>query len=369
MSPTSPILQQPEPDFDTLVGVLSGRREAAKVHQFELLVDGEILQAIQEKYLGRAWIPRTAETTEAYFKQFINMHYLLGYDFVLEGVWRTVWRNHPPLPSLSAEDTAGELARGRREWTDEGKGIITSWETFQQFPWDAIGVDYEPYEIMARHLPDGMKIAVSSCVFEHVLENLLGYEGLFRLINDDPDLVAEIFARWGAKVYDYYKNVIAMDAVGAIFHADDLGFRTATMLPPDYLREHVFPWFRKFAGLAHEHGKPYWYHCCGNIYDCGVIEDIIEIGVDGLHSFENTIIAPGDFKDRYGDRIGMMGGVDMDNLCRMAEDDLRAYIQELLSVCTPGRFALGSGNSVANYVPVDNYIAMLDEGRRFTETM
>ena len=369
MNASSPILEKPEPDFDTLVGVLSGRREAKKVHQFELLVDGEILQAVQEKYLGQPWIPRTAETIEEYFTQFINIHYLLGYDFVLEGVWRTVWRNHPALPSLSAEDTAGDLARDRREWTDEGKGIITSRETLEQFPWDAVDVDYEPYEIMARHLPDGMKIAVSSCVFEHVLENLLGYEGLFRLIIDDPDLVAEVFSRWGRKVYDYYKNAIAMDAVGAIFHADDLGFRTATMLPPDYLRQHVFPWFKKFADLAHEYRKPYWYHCCGNIYNCGVIEDIIDIGVDGLHSFENTIIAPGDFKARYGNRIAMMGGVDMDNLCRMNRADLRAYIRELLATCMPGRFALGSGNSVANYVPLDNYITMLDEGRKFTETM
>ena len=28
MNPASPILERPEPDFDTLVGVLSGRREA-----------------------------------------------------------------------------------------------------------------------------------------------------------------------------------------------------------------------------------------------------------------------------------------------------------------------------------------------------
>jgi hypothetical protein len=122
MSPTNPILERPEPDFDALAGVLSGRREATKVHQFELLVDGEILQAIQEKYLGQAWIPRTAETTEAYFKQFINMHYLLGYDFVLEGVWRTVWRNHPPLPSLIAEDTAGELAESSHHPPGRGSG-------------------------------------------------------------------------------------------------------------------------------------------------------------------------------------------------------------------------------------------------------
>ena len=100
-----------------------------------------------------------------------------------------------------------------------------------------------------------------------------------------------------------------------------------------------------------------------------MIEDIIEIGVDGLHSFENTIVAPEEFKDRYGDRIAMLGGVDMDSLCRMNEADLRDYIRRLLSICMPNRFALGSGNTVANYVPLDNYLIMLEEGRRFTETM
>jgi uroporphyrinogen decarboxylase len=370
VSVVSPILENPEPDFDKLVRVLNGEEEAKKVHQVELVVDGEILQAVQERYLDRKWIPCTGETKEAYIEQIIRIHYLLGYDFVTEGVWRTVWQNHPPLKSPSTEDTAGELARAQREWANEGRGIITSWETFERFPWDEITVDYSPYAVMARHLPDGMKIAVSSCVFEHVLEHLLGYEGLFYLIHDEPDLVAEVFSRWGQKVYDYYRNVVDMEAVGAIFHADDLGFKTSIMLRPEDLRKHVFPWFKKFVDLAHEHGKPYWYHCCGNLYDGGVIEDIIkDVGIDGLHSFEKVIIDPRDFKQRYGSRIAMMGGVDMDNLSRMNEPDLRQYVRDLLETCMPNRFALGSGNTVANYVPVDNYVAMLDEARRFTTTV
>jgi len=366
MSETSPILKEPQPDFGKLVRVLAGEEEAAKVHQVELVIDEEILRAIQQRYLDRPWIPSTDDTKEEYLKQIIHLHYLLGYDFVVQGVWRTVWQNHPPLLAPSAEDTAGELSREKREWANEGHGIITSRETLDAFPWEEIAVDYSPYEIAAKHLPPGMKIAVSSACFEHVLENLLGYEGLFYLMYDDPDLVAEIFVRWGQKVYDYYESVVGMDAVGAIFHADDLGFKTSIMLGPDYLREHVFPWFKKYAELAHRHGKPYWYHCCGNVYGTGVMEDFLEdVRIDGFHSFEKAIIAPGEFKDRYGDRVAMMGGVDMDNLTRMEEGDLRRYIRDILETCMPRRFALGSGNTVANYVPVENYVIMLDEARRW----
>jgi uroporphyrinogen decarboxylase len=30
-----------------------------------------------------------------------------------------------------------------------------------------------------------------------------------------------------------------------------------------------------------------------------------------------------------------------------------------------GRFALGSGNSVTNFTPVENYLIMLDEGIKY----
>ncbi len=30
-----------------------------------------------------------------------------------------------------------------------------------------------------------------------------------------------------------------------------------------------------------------------------------------------------------------------------------------------GGYCLGTGNSVANYIPLDNYLAMVDEGRRY----
>jgi uroporphyrinogen decarboxylase len=318
----NPILKKPNPDFDSLVRVLAGEEEATRVHLMELVLDAEIMQAITEQYLDQKWIPDTEETKEAYIQQTAELFYRLGFDFAVEGVWRSIWKNHPSLQSPSTEDTAGKFSRGIREWANEGRGLITSWETLEQFPWEKITVDYRPYELLARSLPEGMKIVVSSSFFEHVLENLLGYEGLFYLMYDDPDLVAEVFYRWGQKVYDYYKKVVTMDRMGAVFHADDLGFKTSVLLP--------------------------------------------DIHIDGFHSFENVIIDPKVFKKNYGERVAMLGGMDMDNLCQMSEDTLRSTIRELLGNCMPRRFALGTGNTVANYVPLNNYLVLLDEARRWS---
>ena len=75
-------------------------------------------------------------------------------------------------------------------------------------------------------------------------------------------------------------------------------------------------------------------------------------------------------KRKYGKRIAILGGVDVDFLARHAEEEVRKYVCRVLGECAPGGgYALGSGNSVANYIPVENYLAMLDEGRKFNRTI
>jgi len=364
MNSRQPFQKHPAPDFHQLIRVLRGQEQSRRAHPIELVIDTEVLQALQERYLNKKWIPRTAETARDYYAQIGELYRLLGYDGFVEGVWRTSWVNHPALGSPKAVDTAGELSRGAREWAREGSGLIDSWKSFESFPWDMIGVDYRPYELLSHVLRPGMAIFASSSFFEHVLENLLGYEGLFFALADDPALVEAVFVRWGEKVLKYYEDVAGMDHVGAIWHADDLGYKTGTILSPRDLQKYVFPWWKKFADVAHAHGKMFLLHCCGDLFSNGVIDILInEVGIDGLHSFQEVILPVSKCMERFGDRIAILGGVDVDALGRMGAEDLRKYIRGILEKCRPGRFALGSGNTIANYIPVENYLVLLQELR------
>ncbi len=80
----------------------------------------------------------------------------------------------------------------------------------------------------------------------------------------------------------------------------------------------------------------------------------------------DTIKTVEDTKARYGHRIAVLGGIDVGFLCRSNEDAIRRRVRGVLEQCHPGGgYCLGTGNSVANYIPLDNYLVMLDEGRRF----
>jgi uroporphyrinogen decarboxylase len=73
-----------------------------------------------------------------------------------------------------------------------------------------------------------------------------------------------------------------------------------------------------------------------------------------------------EFKKRYGQRVATLGGVDINVLARFEEQPLRQYIRNILEKNMPGgRFALGSGNTIPNYVPLKNYLILLEEAHRW----
>jgi len=118
--------------------------------------------------------------------------------------------------------------------------------------------------------------------------------------------------------------------------------------------------------IAHRSNRPYLLHSCGKLDE--IMPDLInDVKIDAKHSFEDTIQTVVEAFNLYSDRIAILGGIDVNFLCRADEQSVRLRVQETLKICMekPG-YCLGTGNSVANYIPLDNYLAMLDEGHRFT---
>ncbi len=200
-----------------------------------------------------------------------------------------------------------------------------------------------------------------------VLENvmwLMGYRPMSYAMADQPDLVQALFDRVGEMLVHVFDRMASHETVGAVFLGDDMGFKTQTMISPEAMRRYVFPWQRRIVDAVHAHGKPLLLHACGNLD--AVMDDLIDcVGVDAKHSFEDVITPVTEAKKRWGGRVALLGGVDVDLLSRATPQQVRRRTREVLQVCMPGGgYALGSGNSVANYIPVENYLAMLEEGWR-----
>ena len=343
-------------------GVSSGDR----VPFYEHWVDVEVVEAITGAKLSNLDLSDKVEK-ERYWKAIVDFYYSLGYDYVPIEVAPNFARDNIKV----AADTAGPLAHaGGRGWVDENRGMISSWEDFDRYPWPKEDnlLDYSHYEVVAKNLPPEMKIIGNAAggVFEW-LSWLMGLVPLSFAIYDQPELVEAVASKVGEILYKANKNIIELlgDKMCALRMGDDLGFKTGTLLPPEVLRRYIFPWQKKIADLAHEHHLPFILHSCGNLRM--IMDDLIEyVGIDAKHSFEDVIMPAGEAKKKYGDRITILGGVDVNKLATYTGEELRSYVRSILEECAvDGIYALGSGNTIANYIPVENYLIMLDEGRKF----
>ena len=355
----------PRPDAKEFIDIIMGRTRSKRVPLVEYIVDDSLRQPITTGLLGRAWVEYGSdrETQAAYWDNFMAFWRGLGYDFV---------RYEQGMGFANAGSTAtGDTAPGvnkQRHWIEEHKGRITNWNDYETYPWPKIeDVDFFPLEYMTAHIPEGMGLMTchGGGVFEHVSQ-IMSLEGLCMALCEDPALVQAVADRVGELHAAYYRHLADLDHVIALFQGDDMGFRTQTLIGPNELKKYCLPWHKRLAAIAHEHGIPFFLHSCGNLEL--IMDDLIgDVGIDAKHSFEDAIIPVQEFQVRYGDRIGVLGGVDINRLTQDPPEAVRRHTRFLMETCgARGRYAIGSGNSIPSYIPVDNYLAMIDEALDFS---
>jgi uroporphyrinogen decarboxylase len=111
--------------------------------------------------------------------------------------------------------------------------------------------------------------------------------------------------------------------------------------------------------------KPMIYHSDGNI--SMVLEELIELGITGWHPVEKQAHDINEVKARYGDRIALLGNIDLQYTLTKGtpqdvDDEVRTRIRDL---APGGGYCVSSGNSIPEYVPIDNYAAMLEATYRY----
>ena len=329
-----------------------------RVHHIELYHDAEVRDAIAERFELMAGVRPDDPHYE--HKKLIAVNRFCGFDIVQSGLvgMEMTFRR------LTAEDTAEMKRATGRNFMDEHAGPITNWQEFEQYPWPdpSAPAATQDLEWFQDNFPDDMCLTCLTGHFAEFLSWLMGYETLCYALYDQRDLVTAL----AKKITEFHvaelKRMLQFDCVKIIWGSDDMGYKTALLISPDDMRQFVLPGHKKLAEMAHAAGRIYMLHSCGNLTD--IMDDLIhDVKLDAKHSFEDTIEDVRKVKHTYGQHMALLGGIDMDFLCRADAPAIRKRVRETLDVCMPGGgYCLGTGNTAANYIPLDKYLTMVDEG-------
>ena len=328
-----------KPDFNQIMKVL--RLEAPdRPTLFEFFLNGALYGHLAGEEAFHFTYPYTA-TPALTAKAFAAA----GYDYA------TIHASTFSFPTMSKAERARAATYSANEAVS-----ITNREDFDAYPWP----NPDEFDYSAIHnadTPEGMKFMVAgpSGVLENVV-HLIGYDNLALMIYDDEQLVYDIFEAVGSRLVRYYEIAVKSPAIGLLMSNDDWGFNTQTMLSPKDMRRFLFPWHKKIVEVAHNHDLPALLHSCGNL--SAVMDDIIDhLKYDGKHSYEDNIQPVEEAHVQYGHRIATLGGIDMNFVVSKTPAEITARCRKMLEIGKKG-YALGTGNSVPEYVPWENYFAM-----------
>jgi uroporphyrinogen decarboxylase len=324
----------PHPDINALLALLRGEDPGRPV-QFEFWLNDRLERRLAQDHAASDPITRR-----------VIAYARAGYDVV-------------PMV-LSNFAFPRRLQQTGATISQNAYAIITGRASFESYPWpDPDLADERTLAQAIAALPQGMGLAAVAPdgVLENVTE-LVGFERLCAMTIDDPDLVDEIFAAVGSRILRYYQRMLRCPQVRIVIGNDDWGHKGGTMLSPRMMRRWVMPWHERIVAAAHAAGRPAILHSCGRI--AALMDEVIDgLHYDGKHSQEDVIEPVEEAIGRWGSRITIMGGIDVDFLCRAGPEAVRSRAAALLDRTGGRRYALGSGNSVPSYVPDEAWAAMV----------
>lgn len=332
------------PDFDGFVRTLFGGNAG-----FVPLIELGVHPVIKQEILGRPIMT---------VRDDIDFMRLMGYDFV---------KIQPTINFELKRTTAGKGSIENayrdspdRAWASEEKGLITSWEELEKYHWPSANeIDYSRFEQARSILPEGMGIIGQyGDIFTNAWE-LMGFETFAIALFEQPDLVKQVYQKVETLILSMFDVMAEMEWVGALWYSDDIAFTGGLLVNPEFFREHFFPTLRRIGTLAKRRGVPFIYHTDGVLWE--VMDDILQSGVTALHPIEPKSMEIVELKQRYGDRLCLCGGVEVDVLARGTKQEVVALTRKILEeVGRHGGYCAGSSNSIPEYVKVENYLAMVD---------
>jgi uroporphyrinogen decarboxylase len=338
------------PDIGEFKRVLH-REKAGYIPLAELGVHPEV----KARFLGRPILSLADE---------IEFWYRAGYDYVKlqPGVDFTSGASRPPDKVTHSPE--GILLRN---WAEERSGVITTAEELRQYRFPRPEqFDYSLFDLAPSLLPPGMGIIGQYGDIFTLTWEMMGFESFSLALFENPALVDKLNATIGSLVLPMFEYFAQSEAVDVLWYSDDIAYTEGLMVSPEVLHRYFFPWLKRIGDLARASGKPLIYHSDGVLYS--VFDEIIACGVDAIHPLEPKAMALGEVKRRYGDRLCLIGHVDVDLLARGTPEEVRSQVRQNIEIAGQnGGYIVGSGNSIPEYVRLENYRAMLEAAREFGE--
>ena len=202
------------------------------------------------------------------------------------------------------------------------------------------------------------------CCFQPCWEKL-GMERVLMLLLDDPEWITDVFDAHTTVVLEVYEAMREMEIeFDGGFWADDLGAVAGPFLSPRIYRDLILPYHKREVDRLAQDGLKSFLHSDGNVEP--LIPYFLDAGFSALHPLEAKAgLDVRKLKPKYGDRLVLMGNIDVRKLSGTKEDIEEEMASKILVAKEGGGYIYHSDHSVPHTVSFEYYCFAMKMLKRY----
>lgn len=198
----------------------------------------------------------------------------------------------------------------------------------------------------------------------HAVNTAIGLGNFALLTYDDPGYITELLDWVEEGVRQAIREVVIPLGLDVVLFDGDCAFKNGLMVNPAMFRSLVFEPTRQTVQLLRDAEIIYTLHSDGKADD--VLPLLIELGFSCFHGVEAAANDLADIKSRFGHEIALCGNMDVVFLSRASVPEVRVSTERMLAIGAAGGLYIAACNtSPLDYIPYENYLAMVDVIRNF----
>lgn len=148
--------------------------------------------------------------------------------------------------------------------------------------------------------------------------------------------------------------------VSFVLIADDIALKHGPMIQPDLFKQMWYLRMQRLIEPLKKKGMPLMFHSDGNLMQ--VMPLLIELGFSAVCPVEPIANNIYDIKDKFGDKICLVGNIDIAGVLAFGtpdevKKDVKLHIEKL---SRNSGYVVSSSSSVTDAIPPENYVAMVE---------
>ena len=344
-----------KPDIDRLLAAFRGEK-TDRVPNFEILIEDEHVEKILGRYAGNTLAiggdpakgaDEAQDARPMHPEDYIELCNLIGQDAIaVEALW-TPFKKWEGAKLVMAHDKSVKTRADFEKLVMPGEDDIE---------------ERLKYVREYRQAVEGTNIGVTvlfGAIFQTAYEFLFKMHDFMLLIYDDLDLIEEIL-EVSTEYWIKFVEAVIKEGVDFMFIADDIAYKSGLFVRPEIFKPMWLPKLKRILEPVLNAGLPIMFHSDGKLDE--IIEDLIDTGITCLNPMDPSGIDYREYKKKYGSRITLSGNIDIEcPLVRGTPQDVESDVKEHMDVLKPGgRWVAGSSHSIVNYIPHENFVAMIN---------